>query len=691
MTTRQITTHIVIFLLISRICHSEPNHHPIHLPESFDRCTFAILSDFHNDDRPFQSFVIPQVGPAPKFQAVLIDHVAENDKPSRLPGLVGLRIPSKFSTCNALVLYTFWISNSSPTLITDILVYRAAQSSNPQFVIIQYNSNILPDFHRIYVSSVFLIFLPTSNTFILPCLACKYGTAQAMTTFTNEMSIIDIKRQWFLTNKNLAQNFINTIFYRGHINNENQGLEQCSLRNNPKFSDSNADNCVEMQLSETYNFTVYKISRFERTLKTYGFIVRGHPSLSGFNLILRIFMAGLLWIIHGVKIEPYHFAVITDPDVMSLSAIFMPFDGVTWILLIVVLTLLSILLGLNPTKLKISVTDTLKVHLFWASSVFLEQSDPKPFRQTSYENIIPVLILLWLIVSFFCGVFYKGALYSYVTARQSPSVPLNLEEVVKGNLAIMTSTSITSGQGLICALEMIIPGLLVTYIESSSTDSFYFLLTSISNEIKCLRGDESELAKNFSLGGKVQVHPNSTIPLQPTFVMLNGATDLASFIRSMKYFSKSFVIKSQEETPFVFRVPWMVARNFFYDLFSNGLGALVESGIYQRWRELSDIGVQLVALSRTDGVKNVNHYARLMLSVDQHDTNLSEAQQVTMALMKMPFAFCGIFYVLSILVFFSEAVEVWRVKNLRVWRWGSRSKVISLRDSSSVGLFPWLS
>lgn len=79
-----------------------------------------------------------------------------------------------------------------------------------------------------------------------------------------------------------------------------------------------------------------------------------------------------------------------------------------------------------------------------------------------------------------------------------------------------------------------------------------------------------------------------------------------------------------------------------------------------------------------------------MLSVNQHTADLTEAQQVTLALMKMPFAFCGVFCILPILIFFSE-IEICRGENLKVWRWGQINKVISLQDYASVGLFPWIS
>ncbi|OXA60349.1 hypothetical protein Fcan01_04758 [Folsomia candida] len=393
---------------------------------------------------------------------------------------------------------------------------------------------------------------------------------------------MDIKRQWFLANKDLSRNSINTNF-GGNMNVDGKDLGLCSLRNNPKFANTNADNCVEMQLSETYNYTVKQTAQFGLSRKTYGHILSGIPSVSEVNKLLLTFSGtgGPVWIIHGVKIEPYHFAIITDPYVMNLSTIFMPFDGITWILLGTILTLFSILLGVSHTKFEL--TRVLKVHLFWASSAFLEQSNPKPFQQTARQNRMPVLILLWLILSFFCGVFYKGSLYSFVTARQSPTVPLSLEKIVKEDLAIMMSTTIGHYPELICPLGIILQDLLSSHVDSSS-DSFSLLLTKIFSKTEWLIGDESELAKNISLGRNVQVHPNSTLRLPPTFVMLNGATDLTSFIQSMKYFSKSLVIKSQEETPFVFRVPWLVTRNFFYDLFSHGLGALVESGVYQRWR-----------------------------------------------------------------------------------------------------------
>lgn len=140
------------------------------------------------------------------------------------------------------------------------------------------------------------------------------------------------------------------------------------------------------------------------------------------------------------------------------------------------------------------------------------------------------------------------------------------------------------------------------------------------------------------------------------FVILNNAGDLDSFIESMKYFSKtSVVIKSREETSFVARVPWIATTNFFYDVLSYGLGALVESGLYERWRILADAGAQLEAL---DGISDyeppVNHFARLMLASRREKPVWAEAQEVSLHVMKMPFATCGIFLILPVVVFIWE-------------------------------------
>lgn len=500
MNTHRIIIYFLINFTIAGICHSQPNKNTVHLPQSFDRCTFAILNDFYNDDRPFQSSIVPKVGLNPMSQAVLIDHVfreknstlnKDNLTISEFPALVGLRIAmSKYTTCHALVLYTFPNLGIKSLEMSLELLVKVQITSNPQFVIIQHEYDISLPLQWIRMSSVYLFFSSISTSLILPCAACPWParlSSQLLIKVIDNMSIPDIKRAWFLTNKNLKKNLIHSP--SKNSNGENLEID-CSSTNNPKMSITYEDDCAKIQLSVTHNYTLSH--NYNVNIEVYGHVTSGIPSTSRVNekITTNLAKGTFQTVIHGYKVEPFHFAVITDPRGVNLSTIFMPFDGITWSILVTILTLLLMLLsaGQRHTKEKI-----VSHHLLWASTVFLEQSDPISFKKTAYQNKMPLLIPLWLILSFFCGVFYKGAVYSFVTAKEPLAVPHTLGEVVRQHLPIVTSTLVTWGNLVYYPLKVVIVDLLSNKTNTLPRDTFS-LLISILNSTKWLIGDETEIA-----------------------------------------------------------------------------------------------------------------------------------------------------------------------------------------------------
>lgn len=448
----------------------EDKKHFINLPAVFDKCTFTIVSDFSEDRRPFHSSVVPQVGTFARPQAVLIDHtfIKKTEDPSAPPDVVepvavrGLQTsPFKHSLCSAFIVYTFWTpDNAVRFLFAYRLLMQARKQANPNFILLQYDFPMLPPIHEVKMTSAYLIFSTFQSpvgSYFIPCIPCGWGRTvlqqledfnpQAQQKFT---SILDIRTYWFFTNRNLHSNDIN-------IRLDGSTGKFCTVRDNPKLKNLVSNDCVKHALSESYNFTIEPDSALP--LQSHGQILSDFPATSGINImLLNLPQKDYRWAVHGAKMDSFHFAVITDQTEMGLTAVFMPFDLKTWLLTFTVLTLISILLGLFSRHENI--VQGYRIYWFWAASAFLEQSNSKPLASVKTQNNMPVIILLWLIMSFFCGVFYKGALYSYVTSKPPPNVPLTLDEVVQDKLAVFTSSKFTMGSHPVYGLKISIEDLL---------------------------------------------------------------------------------------------------------------------------------------------------------------------------------------------------------------------------------------
>lgn len=619
----------------------------------------------------------------------------------------------KLGGCSVFIFYTFWTPPGTRLPLVYTFLDEIRKLINPQFILLQYDFPILPVLHLIKTSSVYIIYTRgTLKRLILPCIACDWKEVisdrlldqrQTLNIPGGPTSLDDIRTRWLQNNLDLRKNPVQMELDDIYTNSiSSADVKSCWLRNNEYLEDLKADNCVKFVLAQYYNFTLSAPTDGYET-GVYSIVVSDLPSISFYNEILRKHSSDLAWSVHGAKLESFYFAVVTDPTEMGLNAVFMPFDKTTWSLIANFLLIFTLLLGLSSSSRNSKFFSAFRKYLLWTSSAILEQSNPFPLKNLGTK--MPLFFIFWLIMSLFCGVFYKGALYSYLTAQPVPTVPQTLEEVVQENLAIVTSTKMKSKahpDDIFYPLANILKDLLGGEVNQTrkQSDAFAYRLQTIYERVEGLMSEEAELARNVSLKLKVAVHPNTSVALPGRFVLVDGIEDLTAFIEGMKYYSKSFVIKSSEVTPFVMRVPWLVARNFFYDLFSRGLGALVESGLYQRWIRLSHIGAQLRDLDKFEGdldnEDDVNHYARLLLATNYHKKYLSEAQHVSLNLMKMPFAFCAIFGLVPIVVLILELIFKNRVEllisfeTLKQKGFSRQTKVVSFVEGLENGMFPWV-
>jgi hypothetical protein len=312
----------------------------------------------------------------------------------------------------------------------------------------------------------------------------------------------------------------------------------------------------------------------------------------------------------------------------------------------------------------------------WAIVSFLEQPIHFPQRITSFQLIISV----WLFGGYFVGNFYKGGMYSNLAFNTIPPVTSTLNELLSDNelyyIPIHTTSSMVAvvslnpdgpdGQRLVQMVvsilkESAIPKVLLSLDKNSS---YYGTIQLLKNISIFLNITQYEFSANASLERPIKQNNNSnkTFVVPNLFSIVDMEPDVFNLENLLKVFDIYKSVRSTEINLFTTRRTWISKKNQFGVLLSRDIMLLEESGIYSNWRK------NLLDHSLLEQIKEFNnetdksslpfavYFQRIILAKHLTTTSFSDADSISLRVLKVPMVFCFGLILMKFVVFILEVL-----------------------------------
>jgi hypothetical protein len=616
----------------------------------FHLCTLQTIGggyDFLNIVRPENEIpvLVDRVDKVPLSRYVTVP-INTNGTGTRSVG--GFREPGQrcLRDGTATVIFTEWIPNPKILMtIFQTLNKITSLEENPRYILIEFSPKYYRPHPRPFVLNLNGIAL-TSSYFVFHqsqrllhlCFNCAYSRKRDQLEEVNE-NMNEFLQQDKNRELDFGGGFANVISLS--LNPSKHRSRRCSL-----YHDRLSTPCIDCTLSiltEKYNFTV-KTSNDE-TSNRIGFLTKYHAAGFLNSFLANYRMNQFVWAIHGITFDRFQFVVFTDGLAANAGALLSPLDWKTWICTALSFVIFICFTGLGILRLQKKIALVL-----WAISTVFEQTEESHTKELfgklpDWKSI--VVIASWWFTMFFLGIIYQGALFSGLAATGTPDVPSSLVQILKTDIPLFTSEyseDFTASKSAVIrnyhsSLHTeIIPDLLVGL---DNAEPFHRYLSRIKVKSIHLEGDGYEVVRNISKQFPVncKTHIGSKqIVIPPTFGMLSLNKYLEELSSAMRMFiPEKLLLRNHDMNPFIKRSPWIGKRNLFFNVFSMGLSALVESGIYFRWEKHEQIQSNLDK-GNSSIYNNTNSYAQFLLT----DTKISEAssievQPVSLKVMRIPF------------------------------------------------------
>ncbi|OXA53984.1 hypothetical protein Fcan01_11351 [Folsomia candida] len=380
------------------------------------------------------------------------------------------------------------------------------------------------------------------------------------------------------------------------------------------------------------------------------------------NIIQRS-LTKMVWYNYAINYIPFIFVVLVPKREVSFETLVMPFDTWTWRLnAAMIIGVVAALTGFNSGRGDgyFKILFTLWNQLFRTISTILGQSDMS-LGKFSKNGRVLIFAGFWYSTIFLLGNFYQGALYSCLTSIGVPNVPKELPDVLnQTNFDVVTMSQVTTNfesfnnistlQSTLSAA--IIPDLLRA-TNSPSTTNF---LETLDQRTKFLTGNIFEIGSNISRNVGVNSGNGTSVFPKLPLIILDRAYQLNTLTESLSISADPIVLRNHAMTPFVSLVPWHGRRNFLYPMFSEELGRLVQSGIYDQWRKYKNADMQRYSAKFALTRKDFMTFSARKMSKSDKEINFAEANSVSFKPMKYAFALCVSLLVIAMISIVVECV-----------------------------------
>ncbi|CAL8092511.1 unnamed protein product [Orchesella dallaii] len=290
------------------------------------------------------------------------------------------------------------------------------------------------------------------------------------------------------------------------------------------------------------------------------------------------------WLPYNVEATPFTFMTIYKNVPSHFQTILQPLSIPT--LMFTLLSIASISTFLTFTSAK-TFENFSKVILCLIGAL-LDQSDCLQSAMTTKVNkFAPICWIVWstwLLTSWQISGVYKSSIFSYLSASPTPQYPMNLEDLIKSGMHLMTMSSISEIDTTTNKVAKTVSNFreitlaeMMSVMEAEGRNSSQ-LFRTLENVYKRI-----EWYKKMDLEFMLRKVLNGSSDLPEKFVIVDDQETVENTRVLLTVFSRRWVSPPVALPIFMTRNFWVTSRNFFYPPFVQILSRIYESGLYGRW------------------------------------------------------------------------------------------------------------
>ncbi|CAL8092508.1 unnamed protein product [Orchesella dallaii] len=287
------------------------------------------------------------------------------------------------------------------------------------------------------------------------------------------------------------------------------------------------------------------------------------------------------WLHYSVVATPYTFITTFKNVAAHFQTILQPLSFSTLMFTLLSIAGISIFLTIVSAK----TFENLSKIILCLFGGMLDQPPNLQFVMMKSGKFLSLCCIVWSSWGFatwqISGL-YKSVIISYLSVSPTPSHPINLEDVIKSGMRIMTMSTINE-------IDIITKNTLRTYSTFRDIALAETINATKSRQSSNLRKTLDTLYKRVEWFNRTEYDfmlskiINISSDLPQNFVFLDDQETVERLQVLLTAFSRRWVSQYIPVPIFMARTFWLSPRNFFHPPFVQALSGLYESGLYGRW------------------------------------------------------------------------------------------------------------
>ncbi|CAG7734161.1 unnamed protein product [Allacma fusca] len=503
-------------------------------------------------------------------------------------------------------------------LYSSIKFFLEGTKENPTYVIIwtqetnRKNLKDYPNFFRniSWASTTAIFFSVMENSSDVKIQLIKISEPEDQNAVRlHELNMFDRKyyfREWWRHHRNLERTIVKDFSYFQMKNPEDCVIYTAGMDTLPVA-------CSMAVIETQLNFTFIR----DREESWWNLKIHRFPSYTIGNFFADFWLVQRVrenpenivfeWLCPAMTFEKMTYLAVFDLNEHKISSLWGEFDWTTWFCILTSITCMSSafhIFILKPNKQ--NSIRKIYASLEFTSAFVIEMpvahvAHEKRFVKKNLRVMFFYLVALWSGVSLVLSNAYKGALFSFLAATTAPPIPQNLEELVRGNYFLATTSHYVKGSTreplslLYYALNETLEYGIMNEKRKDVLQELEYQTVFLKSNLSIIASSHVKLDKGplpqrglssfpkSLLEGSNLVNNSVVLPLNYILIGEEDEIRLFEFMMQSLKNSRRFVGIGPTIDLFVKRTPVYIQRNFLYPVFNWNLYQIFESGLWERW------------------------------------------------------------------------------------------------------------
>ncbi len=508
------------------------------------------------------------------------------------------------------------------------------------------------------------------GSLFIPCIPCYSETMVQLNGKSISRQNIDIT--WNTLNLDLHGRLV--MAPSGPTGYDKKGICRATLK---YFEQRGSDKlCMGYILREKFNFTLMEDEDMYAGRGQY--LYGGYFSSllnGGLSTLERKNFGGIF----GLSFEKFEFSVVTEFPSManSFATFLLPFDTVTWILIVVSIITISCLLPISVSysgfEYRFVLRGWIQDQIYAVFCLLLGQSGAGDVTRVFGNKGVAVLTSsAWL---FGCYILmenlYQGSIFSYLTVPEFPIVPKTMNELLSSRIPVMTTSFVS---------ELIIINSTTDFVKHHSILKLFIIpkirrvmaqnseykksLDLLQKRLFLIHYDAENLAEDIVGNISKSTSLTDRFETSATFALMSASDELRLFTEPIKLLGGRFVVDGRDDTGFYTVLIMSGYKNFIFPRFYSTYRRLFDSGLLEVWERLSSAAGQLSKVKAYGEKMYKRHYTQVNGGI-QFKPEFHECMPVSGNALKYAFAISGALLCVGAIIFGVECMS--KIGRRRNW------------------------